>query len=92
MEITCCWSLLLQRLLNLPCRVRLKKLASPSTCWQTHDVYRHKFDGSVGKLVIILLLFMVFLWAKDIRVSCPLRIRLWEHDELKDFPIFPSGV
>ncbi|RXI01094.1 hypothetical protein DVH24_001328, partial [Malus domestica] len=49
-------------------------LASASTCWQTHEVYRHEFDGGVGKLFIILLLFMVFLWAKDIRVSCPLEL------------------
>ncbi|RXH92121.1 hypothetical protein DVH24_021144 [Malus domestica] len=54
--------------------IEIWSLASASTCWQTHDVYRHEFDGAVGKLVIILLLFMVFLWAKDIRVFCPLEL------------------
>lgn len=28
----------------------------------------------VGKLIIILLWFMIFLWVRDIRVSCPSRI------------------
>ncbi|RXH73023.1 hypothetical protein DVH24_012707 [Malus domestica] len=37
--------------------------------------------GAVGKLVIILLLFMVFLWVKDIRVSCPLELELSHIDE-----------